>query len=316
MLMTVITLWRHSMNVEIKKKLEETLAAYGISKARAGQDMGYSKSILSAYTTGSYQGDVDKLEKTIDQWCNRQIKAHSRKKIPIVETTAVKTILNAISMAHTEHDIALIVADAGASKTTSAKLYADRNESTVVYIPVVAGMNRKMLVTEIARQLGVETMRVPLNVLIQQTAQALADRDSLVILDEADYLKADALEFCRRLVYDLGESGLVLMGLPRLRAMIQNLRNDHRQLESRIGISVQLEGLTKADAAMIAREVWDNCDQEIINTLYSNSKSDVRQFSKLIERAQNTMVLNNLDKPNVDVIELAASLVLRRRGDK
>ena len=64
------------------------------------------------------------------------------------------------------------------------------------------------------------------------------------------------------------------------------------------------------------REVWENCDQEIINTLYSNSKSDVRQFSKLIERAQNTMVLNNLDKPNVDVIELAASLVLRRRGDK
>ena len=289
------------MNQSVKELLQETLEKYGISRARAGREMGYSSSIVSAYMTGNYSGDVVKLEKNIQQWCNRQIKAHSRKKIPIVETTAVKTILNAIGMAHTEHDIALIVADAGASKTTSAKLYADRNETTVVYIPVVAGMNRKMLVTEIARQLGVETMRVPLNVLIQQTAQALADRDSLVILDEADYLKADALEFCRRLVYDLGESGLVLMGLPRLRAMIQNLRNDHRQLESRIGISVQMEGLIKSDATLIAREVWPNCETEIINSLYDVSKSDVRQFVKLIERAQNTMVLNNLENPTQTV---------------
>jgi len=304
------------MNQSVKELLQETLEKYGISRARAGREMGYSSSIVSAYMTGNYSGDVAKLEKNIQQWCNRQIKAHSRKKIPIVETTAVKTILNAISMAHTEHDIALIVADAGASKTTSAKLYADRNETTVVYIPVVAGMNRKMLVTEIARQLGVETMRVPLNVLIQQTAQALADRDSLVILDEADYLKADALEFCRRLVYDLGESGLVLMGLPRLRAMIQNLRNDHRQLESRIGISVHMEGLTKSDATLIAREVWPNCETEIINSLYDVSKSDVRQFVKLIERAQNTMVLNNLENPTQDAIEMAATLVLKRRGEK
>jgi DNA transposition AAA+ family ATPase len=304
------------MNLEVKELLLDTLHKYHISQARACREIGRSPAVISQYLTSGYAGDEKKLEGLIEQWCNRQIKAHSRKKIPVVETTAVKTILNAISMAHTEHDIALVVADAGSSKTTSARLYADRNETTVVYVPVVAGMNRKMLVLEIAKQLGVETVRVPLNVLIQTTAQALADRDSLVILDEADYLKADALEFCRRLVYDLGESGLVLMGLPRLRAMIQNLRNDHRQLESRIGINVHLEGLTKADATLIARKVWPDCDMEIINTLFSISKSDVRQFVKLIERAQNTMVLNKLEKPTVEVIEMASTLVLRRRGEK
>lgn len=304
------------MNLDVKELLLDTLHKYHISQARACREIGRSPAVISQYLTSGYAGDEKKLEGLIEQWCNRQIKAHSRKKIPVVETTAVKTILNAISMAHTEHDIALVVADAGSSKTTSAKLYADRNETTAVYVPVVAGMNRKMLVLEIAKQLGVETVRVPLNVLIQQTAQALADRDSLVILDEADYLKADALEFCRRLVYDLGDSGLVLMGLPRLRAMIQNLRNDHRQLESRIGINVHIEGLTKADATLIAREVWPDCDMEIINTLFAISKSDVRQFVKLIERAQNTMVLNKLEKPTVEVIELASTLVLRRRGEK
>ena len=77
-----------------------------------------------------------------------------------------------------------------------------------------------------------------------------------------------------------------------------------------------MEGLTKSDATLIAREVWPNCETEIINSLYDVSKSDVRQFVKLIERAQNTMVLNNLENPTQDAIEMAATLVLKRRGEK
>ncbi len=301
------------MNAGIKARLEETLGKYGISKASAARAMGYSSSVLSAYTGGNYGGDIEKLERNIAQWCERQDRAHSRRKIPIAETSALKTVYRALQLAHTEQDIALITADAGSSKTTSARYYADRNETTVVYIPVVAGMNRRMLTAEIARQLGVETARVPFNALVQAVAESLADRDALVIIDEADYLKADALEFVRRLVYDLGESALALMGLPRLRGMIQNLRNDHRQLESRIGISVQLEGLTRADARLIAEGVWPGCPADVVNALYAVSRTDVRQFAKLIERTQNTMTENGMDAPTADAVETAATLVLRRR---
>ncbi len=301
------------MNAQVKERLDATLAKYGISKARASRDMGYSSAILSAYTTGSYAGDVAKLEENILRWISRQDQAHSRKRIPIVETSALKQMFNAMELAHTEHDIALITADAGSSKTTTAKYYADKNENTVLYIPVVQGMNRKMLTQEIARQLGIETVRVPFNLLVQNVADALAERDSLVILDEADYLKADALEFCRRLVYDLGESALVLIGLPRLKGMIQNLRNDHRQLESRIGINLSLEGLTRQDASLIAKSVWSDCPKEVIDTMYSTSRNDVRQFTKIMERLQNTMTVNKLSEPTAESSEIAAWLVLRRR---
>lgn len=301
------------MNAEIKAKLESTLQQYGISKAKASRDMGYSSAILSAYTTGNYQGDEKKLEDNIVRWISRQEQAHSRKKIPIVETSSLKQMFKAIELAHTEHDIALIIADAGSSKTTTAKYYADKNDNCVIYIPVVAGMNRKMLVLEIAKQLGLETVRVPQNILIQNAAQALADRDSLVILDEADYLKADALEFVRRLVYDLGESGLVLIGLPRLRGMIQNLRNDHRQLESRVGIFLQSEGLTKTDARQIANAVFDSCPIEVVNAMFSVAKNDVRQYTKIIERLQNFMAVNKMKEPTVEAAEMASNLVLRRR---
>ncbi len=302
------------MNIEIKERLESTLEKYGISKAKASRDMGYSAAVISAYMSGNYGGDVEKLEEGITQWIARQEQAHSRKRVAVVETSALKTILNAIELAHTEKDIALIVAPAGSGKTKATELYVSRNEKTVIYIPVIAGMGRMALVREIAKQLSLDVNHVQLNVLVQNVADALSDRNSVVILDEADYLKSDALEFVRRIVYDLGRSGLVLIGLPQLQAMIQNLKNDHRQLESRIGILHRFDGLTKQDAVMIARSVWDGCGMDVINAIYAVSKGDVRQYVKIIERAQNTMAVNKLDKPDVEVIEIASTLVLRRRG--
>ena len=188
------------------------------------------------------------------------------------------------------------------------------NEKGTVLINVVSGMNKRMLVHEIARQLSIDVMKVSFNNLITNVADMLFDRDMVVILDEADYLRADALEFVRRLVYDLGQSGLVLIGLPRLKYMIQNLRNDHRQLESRIGVFLHLSGLMRPDALLIAESVFPNIDKKIVDVIYNVSKTDVRQFTKIIERMQQTMSLNNVDKPNIDIVETAASLVMRRGG--
>jgi DNA transposition AAA+ family ATPase len=302
------------MNLEIKERLEAALEKYGLSQAQAAREINYSSPVLSAYRSGTYRGDVVKLEEAIIQWLARQAKARERKRVPIVETEDLRRIANAVQIAHAEKDIALIIADAGAGKTTAAAWYAKNNEKATVLINVVAGMNRRMLVQEIARQLSMDTVRVQINALIKNVSEALFERDMVVILDEADYLKADALEFTRRLVYDLGKSGLVLIGLPRLKYQIQNLRNDHRQLESRIGVYLPLAGLTRADAGSIAETVWPGIDRKIVDAVYGVSKTDVRQFTKIIERMQGTMAVNNVKAPDLEIVEVAASLVMRRGG--
>ena len=302
------------MNLAIKERLETALEKYGLSQAQAAREINYSSPVISAYRAGTYRGDVAKLEDAIVQWLARQTKARERKRVPVVETDDLRRVANAVQIAHAEKDIALIIADAGAGKSTAAAWYAKNNEKATVLINVVSGMNRKMLVQEIARQLSLDTARVPINTLIKNVSETLFERDMVVILDEADYLKADALEFTRRLVYDLGQSGLVLIGLPRLRYQIQNLRNDHRQLESRIGVYLPLSGLTRADAASIAESVWPKVEKKIVDTIYAISKTDVRQFTKIIERTQGAMALNRLDKPDIEIVEVAASLVMRRGG--
>jgi DNA transposition AAA+ family ATPase len=300
------------MNQQIKERLDATLDKYGISQNRAAKDIGYSSPVLSDYRNNKYPGDVEGLEEAIVKWIGRTEQAHARKKVPVVETDQLRKIANAIAMAHAEGDIALVVDDAGGGKTTAARYYAEQNHRTTIYIDVVKGMNARALVLKIADGLGIDTVRVNQQALIQKVSASLADRNMVVILDEADYLRADALEFSRRLVNDLGKSGLVLIGLPRLTGTIQNLKNDHRQLESRIGVYLPLAGLTKKDAGKIARSVWPDVDDEVIDAMYRISRTDTRQFVKIIERAQNTMAVNKLRAVDLDVIETAAMLVIRR----
>jgi len=300
------------MNLSIKERLVEALEKYGLSQAQAAREMNYSPSVLSTYLKDEYKGDVDKLEGAILQWIARQVKGRERKRVPIVETGDLRRISNAIQIAHAEKDIALIVADAGSGKSTAAAWYAKYNEKSVALIHVVSGMNRRMLVHELARQLSLDIMKVAFNTLVKNVADALFERDMVVILDEADYLRADALEFVRRLVYDLGQSGLVLIGLPRLKYQIQNLRNDHRQLESRIGVCLHLSGLSRVDAALIAESVFPKIDKKIVDAILNVSKTDVRQFTKILERMQQTMAINNVKEPDVDIVESAAALIMRR----
>jgi len=155
------------MNLGIKERLVEALDKYGLSQAQAAREMNYSASVVSAFLKDEYKGDVQKLEAAILQWIARQVKGRERKRVPVVETGDLRRMSNAIQIAHAEKDIALIVADAGSGKSTAAAWYAKYNEKSVVLIHVVSGMNKRMLVHEIARQLSIDIMKVSFNTLVK-----------------------------------------------------------------------------------------------------------------------------------------------------
>ena len=77
-----------------------------------------------------------------------------------------------------------------------------------------------------------------------------------------------------------------------------------------------MDGLTKADAQKIALSVWENASKEVIDSIYEISRKDVRQFVKIINRAQNIMTVNKISEPDVEVIEMAGSMILRRNYSK
>lgn len=303
-------------NLSVKERFNEALTRFGISQNRAAKEMGYTSSVLSQYANGTYKGDVSKVEEAVLKWMAKKAEMAERKYVPVIETSVLKQMTRAIRLAHDEKDIALIVSDAGSGKTTAAKKYASDNARNTVLIKCSGAMDKRAMTFEIARSLGLETYRIGLHNVINDVIDALKDREMAVIIDEADGLKSDALEFSRRLVNDLGEAALVLIGLPKLVRDIQNLKNDHRQLESRIGVFLKLEGLTKSDAEKIAGSVWPDVSKDIIDAVYDISRKDVRQFVKIINRAQNMMFANKLDEPDLEIIEMAGNMILRRSYGK
>jgi DNA transposition AAA+ family ATPase len=61
--------------------------------------------------------------------------------------------------------------------------------------------------------------------------------------DEADYLSDGSLELVRRVINDKAQTGVAPAGLPRLKYKLENLRNDHQQLPSRVGRCRKSSGL-------------------------------------------------------------------------
>jgi DNA transposition AAA+ family ATPase len=280
-----------------------------ISQSKAAQALEYSSGVISAYKTRTYNGNVKALEAKIEAWLKREARRLSRVDVPIVETSSITRIKKAISIAHDEADIAVIVGEAGGGKTTGAYQYQAESHSAVM-IEVDPSFTKTVLVAEIARAIGVES-KGTMTAVISRIVDDLRGRDVVLIIDEADYLSDACLELLRRVINDKAHTGVVLIGLPRLEYKLRNLRNDHEQLTSRVGAFVKLEKLRKADAATILSKVWWNLSAESVEAFVKAAAGSVRSLVKLMGRVHQTLALSAIDQPDPEVISAAGELLMR-----
>jgi DNA transposition AAA+ family ATPase len=296
--------------MEFRKELGEFLKKSGISQNKAGEGAGYTGSVVSQYLAGSYKGAVEEVEAALRTWMVREQKRRARKYIPIAQTETLTRIINAVNIAHEEMDIAVVVGETGTGKTTAARKYIEENSHSAVLIEVDKSMTALGFVRELAEALRIDR-HGNLAELTKRVWSALRDRDTVVIVDEADYLNDGALELARRVVNDKGQSGLVLIGLPRLVFRLKNLKNDHQQLASRVGVLLEVDGLKRADAKSIVASVWPEIDKETVDAFFKTCAGSVRHLCKLIDRAWRTVLANGQSLPDLDAVQVAGSLILR-----
>lgn len=280
-----------------------------ISQSKAAQAIGYSSGVISAYKSRTYNGNIKTLEEKIEAWLKREARRVSKIDVPIVETSSIAKIKRAIALAHDEADIAVIVGDAGGGKTTGAYQYQTESHSAVV-VEVDPSFTKTTLLAEIARAIGVET-KGTMTAVISRIVEALRERDAVLIIDEADYLSDSCLELLRRVINDKAQTGVVLIGLPRLEYKLRNLRNDHEQLTSRVGVFVKLDKLKKTDVAKILSTTWQNLTAETVEAFAKAASGSVRSLVKLMGRVHQTLAVNNIDQPDPEVISAAGELLMK-----
>jgi DNA transposition AAA+ family ATPase len=280
-----------------------------ISQNKAAAALGYSSAVISAYKNRNYSGNVKALEEKIGAWIKREDRRLTRVEIPTADTSTMEQVRRAITIAQDETDIAVIIGEAGTGKTTALRQYEKESHSTLL-IEVDPSFSKVTLITEIARTLGVED-KGGMNAVVERVIEALKDRDAVLIIDEADYLSDSSLELVRRVINDKARTGVVLVGLPRLEYKIRNLRNDHEQLASRIGVLVKLGKLKKADAEKIITGVWTDLPKGIIEAFVKTANGSTRTLVKLMGRVHQLMGINRIEKPDAEIITAAGELLMR-----
>jgi DNA transposition AAA+ family ATPase len=280
-----------------------------ISQAKAAQALDYSSGVVSAYKSRSYTGNVKAFEKEIAEWLKREERRVAKIEVPTVAIGTMESIQRAVTIAQGEADIAVIIGESGTGKTTGLRAYAGTTHSAIL-IEVDASFTKNVLVAEIAKAIGVES-KGGMTTVIARIVEALRGRDTVIMIDEADYLSDASLELVRRVINDKAQTGVVLCGLPRLRYKLENLRNDHQQLTSRVGVFLEVKRVSRQDAVKIIESVWRGLPPATIDAFVKKADGSVRTLTKLICRVHQTLVRERIETPDAEVIAAAGEMLMR-----
>lgn len=275
------------MSVELLKAYAEE---HKLSQSKIATMLGVSPAVISQYLKGIYTGDVASIDKKVREMLERAHEKSKDIKSDFVATTTAKNILDVCAMAHTMKDINLVIGEAGLGKTMALKQYAKTVEN-VVLIETDPTFSPKVLLVELCNKLGIVPTR---NNHDNTTAiiEKLAGSERLLIIDEAELLNYKCLEIIRR-IHDKSGVGVILAGMPRLRANLRGKRGEYKQLYSRVGFACDLhDKLPDGDVAILSQAYIGT--SEFDDVLIKASLGNARRLNKLLRGVNRLASLNKM----------------------
>lgn len=214
---------------------------------------------LNTVIAGKYPSSPTKWLDTALDTIRMQMQRETqyRTTTPFVETSVYRTVLAACKRAHTYRNFAVVAAYVGTGKTTAVKQYAETH-SNVFLIEATPDMNAGVLVNELVELLKADVHKA--NKYSEGTKaekmrgiiNRLKGTDSLIILDEAETVSTQTLEYIRRISDNAG-IGVVLSGTEKLKPMIRDPRGRFGQISSRVSFWPKvITSITEKDVEMIS----------------------------------------------------------------
>ena len=260
--------------------LRELMSKHGYSQAQVATRLGKSPAVINQYLQNNYKGDNAAIDKAVEQLAER-LKAKEKSSLVtiFVATETAEKVLNLCTMAHAVGDIYLVIGEAGLGKTVALEEYAQRNDG-VLMLEVDPTYSAKVVLSELCNLLNLQAGRTN-HAMFEAVVAKLAGSERLLIVDEAELLSTRALEVLRRL-HDRTKIGVVLAGMPRLRANLRGAKGEFKQLYSRIGLQLDMQDkLPDGDILQLIKEGIG--ESEFANKILSISKGNARRLSKLLK---------------------------------
>ncbi len=180
-----------------------------------------------------------------------------------------------------------IVGNAGCGKTQAIKHYSKSNKE-VYAISCSEYFSRKVFLGKLYQAMGGSPAGLNTAELVDSITNELKSKEyPLIILDEADKLKDNVLQFLISLYNALDEQcGMILCATPflekRINRGVQNERCGYAEVRSRMGKKFQHLPLPSLeDVALICRANGLD-DDSIILQVFNDSDSDVRRVKRIL----------------------------------
>lgn len=290
--------------MELKEKLQD-LAREGISQAKQAHGIGISPSALSQYLTGKYPGDVTELERKIERWLVAREQSQALPTAPAYfETATAKRIHTALQYAQVAGDFTVVYGAPGLGKTCSINQYARQGASCWVATMSTATSSIVTCLEEVCAAVGLEPGSGAAR-MQRALVKRLADSGGILIIDEAQHLKLDALEVLRAL-HDQAGVALALVGNETVYSRLTggNRSANFAQLYSRVGKRVSLTKPHEEDVkAMAAAWGLEGPAADIVKDIAATPGA-LRSVTKVLRLA--TMVAKGKGEGlSVETIKLA-----------
>ena len=161
-----------------------------------------------------------------------------------------------------------------------------------------------------------ESQWVPLSIAYYHETRKIPDPTKLVIIDEADRLKMNALEQVRD-IFDKGGIGVVFIGMPGIEKRLSR----YPQLYSRIGFVHAFRSLSAAQVRKLLQQKWlpsgvelpegGVADKETLASIIRITGGNFRLLHRLITQIARLVEINSLEQVTSEVVEAAReSLVI------
>lgn len=243
---------------ELQNRLCAFKADNGYSWGRVAILTGTAQGTISQWAIGKYNGGQGSQKVAAEIWrffLHNDEQDAIERDAPIVpafqETETAKRIIGAMGWAQ-QGELAVVVGDPGLGKTAALDQYAATHPNAwkATMSPSSASVHSMLL--RVLRATGLVRDGGPNHILAQLLRDRVANRNALLMIDEAQHLDPSALEELRHLHDETG-CGLVLAGN---REVLTRIEGESRaaafaQLYSRTSLRIILSKPTRVDVEVL-----------------------------------------------------------------
>jgi DNA transposition AAA+ family ATPase len=272
-------------------RAEVRRVAGGTSMTVVAKQAGIPYGTFSAWIGGTYTGNNGRIAQAARRWLHAQATGTAaRAAMPVapgyIETPTAKAFFSALEFAQFTPDFVVVSGGAGVGKTTTVGRYKATHPNVTVLTCEPAFQTPRMMLDRLAMQLGM-TEKYRSQMLSFAIQRRLAGTEALVVLDEAQHLRSDAMDQLRTL-HDLTGVGFALVGNETVYGRIEGHAREAQfsQLYSRVGMRVSKPTCQKGDISAIL-DAWEieGADERKMLTAIASKPGALRGMTKTLRLA-------------------------------